>query len=173
MKKFKTACHICLHTMTTPANEEAPCFCELCGTNVQQLNDEARVLDTTISTEAGGVKADVVYVILTNKRIIFTGDKSNNTGSWIGWLLGGIIGGLIAGAISGAKGSGKQLISVKFENMASLDVEYGTKLLNRNTRFFTIYDKDGNAFAFQPGKKEADDWENAIRAQLPQQMFEM
>jgi len=167
MKKIKTTCHVCQFTMKTPANEEAPNFCELCGANLADPSEEMRVLDTAIATEAGGVKADVVAVVLTGKRIIFTGDESSGgTGSTIGWLLGGLIGGLIAGAISGAKGKKTKVVSVKFENMASLDVEFGTKLLNKNTKFFTIHDKDGNAYAFQPGKKEADQWEAEIRQRI-------
>ena len=169
MKKIKTSCHVCRLTMQTPGNQEAPTYCEYCGTCLQDPSDEVRILDTTIAGEAGGVKADVVTVMLTNKRVIFTGEKSESKGQWIGWLLGGLIGGLIAGAISGAKGSKRQTVAIKFENMASLEVEYGTKLLNRNTKFFRIYDKTGNEYAFQPGKKEADNWEEEIRQRIAPQ----
>jgi len=168
MRKIKTTCHVCDLTMKTPGDQEAPSFCEYCGANLLNPSDETRALDSIyISTEAGGIKADVVTVILTNKRIIFTGEKSaEGAGSWIGWMLGGLIGGLIAGAISGAKGDRRQVVSVKFENMASLDVEFGTKLLNKNSKFFTIHDKDGNSYAFQPGKKEAEPWEDEIRKRI-------
>jgi len=162
MKKIKTTCHVCNLTMTTPGNQEVPSFCEFCGANLLNPNEELRVLDTTIGAEAGGIKADVVSVVITNKRIIFTGEKSSKASS-IGWLLGGLIGGLIAGAFSGSKSERMQVVSVKFEDMVSLDVAFGTKLLNKNTKFFTIRDKGGKAYVFHPGKKEAERWEEELR----------
>jgi len=162
MKKIKTNCHLCHFTMKTPENQETPSFCETCGTNLQNPTDEVSVLETTISSEAGGVKADVVTVILTDKRIFFTGEESGK-GEWFGWLLGGIVGALIAGAISNKK---RQLVSVKFENIASLNVEFGTKLLNKNSKIFTIHDNDGKTYEFQPGKKEAEQWEEELRKRI-------
>jgi len=167
MKKIKTTCHVCKFTMKTPGDQEAPGFCELCGANLLDPTAEARVMDTVQDTEAGGVKADLIYIILTNKRILFTGDESSGgTGSTIGWLLGGLIGGLIAGAISGAKGKKTKLVSVKFEDMASLNVEFGTGMLNKNRKFFTIHDKEGNTYAFKPDKKEAEQWEDELRRRI-------
>jgi len=131
------------------------------------LTYEMRVLDTTIATEAAGIKAETIQVILTNRRIFFTGDEGKgSTGSMVGWMLGGLIGGLIAGAISGARGKKTRAVSINFENMATLNVESGTKLLNKNQRFFTIHDKYGYTYQFQPGKKEADEWEHEIRSRM-------
>lgn len=174
MKKTKTTCHVCMFTMKTQGAQDPPTFCELCGTNMQNPMEEPRVLDTVLDTEAGGIKADLIYLILTDKRVLFTGDESKGgTSSWMGWLLGGIIGELIAGAIRGSKGNKTRLVSIKFEDITALNVEFGTKLLNKNTKFFTIYDKQGNSYAFQPGKKEAEQWEEAIRARMPQTTAEL
>lgn len=162
MKKIKTTCHVCHLTMKTPVTEDSPSFCEFCGTNLLDTNDEMGVLETTVSTEAGGVKADLVSIILTNKRIVFTGEKSGKSAG-IGWILGGLIGGLIAGALSKSE---RQLVSVKFEDMVSLDVEPGTKLLNKNKLFFTIHDKNGKTYVFDLGKKIADEWEAELRRNI-------
>ncbi|MCL1786635.1 MAG: hypothetical protein FWG38_01505 [Defluviitaleaceae bacterium] len=158
MKKLKTNCHVCTLTMKTPGHEDAPKFCEFCGADLLGQM-ETGVLSTNVSGEAGGVKADLVTVIVTNKRIIFTGEKSGK-GATLGWILGGLIGSLIASAISSKQ---RQLVSVKFEDITLLDVQPGTKLLNKNSRIFTIHDKDGNTYTFAPGRKEADEWEAELR----------
>jgi len=168
MKKIKTTCHVCRVTMKTPGDQEAPGFCEFCGTNLLDPTDEVRILDTAIETAAGGIKADVVMVYLTNKRVFFSGDESTGgAGSTVGWLLGGLVGGLIAGAISSAKGMKDRLVSVKFEDMTSLEVTFGTQLLNKNRKTLTIHDRENKIYAFQPGKKEADKWEEEIRQRIP------
>jgi len=121
--KPKTDCHVCQLTMKTPVNQESPC-----------------------------VKADIIAVILTNKRIIFMGQHSAGTGEWVGWFLDGIIGKLIVGALSGKEGKW-QGVSAKFEDMTSFNAEFGTKLLNKNSKIFTISDKGGKTYEFQPSKK--------------------
>lgn len=162
MKKIKTNCHVCALTMKTPAHEDTPGFCEFCGTNLIDPSEETNVLSTNITGEAGGIKADIVTVTVTNKRIIFTGEKSGK-GATIGWFLGGLIGGLIAAAVSNKQ---RQLVSVKFEDVVSLDVQPGTKLLNKNSKFFTLHDKNGNDYTFVPGKKEAEAWETELRQRI-------
>lgn len=163
MKNTKTTCHICTLTMETIAGQEEPTFCEYCGTNVIN-QEETSIRTAAIATEAGGIKADIVTVILTNKRIIFTGKESSNS-AWWGWFLGGLIGGLIVGAISSAKGK-QQLVSVKFEDMKGLDVTFGTGMFNKNSKILTITDNSGTEFSFQPDKKETEQWEDDIRKSL-------
>jgi len=151
--------------MKTPADQDAPGFCETCGADMQDTMAEIRVLNTTVMTEAGGIKAETVDIVLTNKRIFFTGDPSSSSGGWIGWMLGGIIGGLIEGAIRGAKNANKrrQFIAVNLGDITHLDVEPGTKLLNKNNRFFKIHDKNGGIFEMQLGKKDGEQWEEELR----------
>ena len=166
MAKLKTTCHLCSLVMKTPSDQDAPGFCEVCGANMQDPMQETSVLNTIVSTEAGGVKAELVTVVLTNKRIFFTGDPAgNSSGGWLGWMLGGLIGGLIEGAIRGAKNANKprQFVAAKLEDIVQLDVEPGTKLLNKNNRFFKIHTKDGNIFEMQLGKKDGEEWEEEMR----------
>jgi len=164
MKTSKTTCHVCSFIVKTIGYEEILTLCELCGTNLKDPKEEVHVLGTTIGKEGGGIRAYEVHVILTNKRILFTGDESyDGTVETLGWLFGGIIGGLIGGTVDEAKSKNTRQISVKFEDITSLDVEHSTKLLNRNAMVFTICDKEGNTYFFQLGKDEAGRWETAIR----------
>ena len=65
-----------------------------------------------------------------------------------------------------AKSKNTRQVSVKFEDIASLEVERSPKLFDRNAKIFTICDKQGNTYFFQLGKKEADRWETSIKNRL-------
>jgi cobyric acid synthase len=142
-------------------------FCGLCSANLQDPNEEMRVLATTCAIGGGGIDAYEIHVILTNKRIIFTGDESyDGTVETLGWIFGGIIGGLLGGAYDEAKSNNTRQTSIKFEDIESLEVDYSTKRFSRNAKVFTVCDKEGNTYFFQPGKNEAAQWETAIRNRL-------
>ena len=161
MRKQKVDCHICQFTMATGPGQETPNYCELCGTSISAPNTETQVLTASVAKHAGGIEADSVDVILTNKRIIFTGDKKTGNYAFLGWLLGGLIGGLIAEALN--KNTGKKIAFINFDDAASFDAE--TKdVSGKNTRpHFTITGKDGTTYSFQLKKKEIEEWEAAIR----------
>jgi len=161
VKKIKTTCHVCNQTMKTPADQGDPKFCATCGANMLAPEEETSVLQVAIATEAGGITATVVTAVLTNKRIFFFGDKNSDNSTW--WLLFGAIGALIASSV---KKKEMQLASVNLEDITALDVAFGTKMLTKKQKFFTIHDKDGNTYVFNPGKKEAEEWESAIRARI-------
>ena len=164
MRKIKTTCHVCGFIIESP-NAGAVDFCELCITNLKDPNEELRITTTTISNEGGGIRAEEVHVILTNRRIIFTGDEEcEGIAETLGWIFGGWVGGLIGGAVDEAKSKNTRQVSVKFEDIASLEVERSPKL--RNAKIFTICDKQGNTYFFQLGKKEADRWETSIKNRL-------
>ena len=166
MNTTKKTCHVCGFIMKTHGNQTTNA-CELCATNLQDTNEEVRVLDTIINNKGGGIKAEEVHVILTNKRIVFTGDESyEGTAETLGWIFGGLLGGLLGGAIDEAISNNTRQVSIKFENIASLETEYSTKLLSKNAKDFTICDKDGNTYFFQIGKNEANQWETAIRNRI-------
>jgi len=151
---------------------EIPDFCRLCSANLQDRGQEVRVLHTITKNEGGGIKAEEVHVILTNKRIIFTGDEEyEGTAETLGWIFGGLIGGIIGSAIDEDISSYTRQVSVRFEDIASLDVQHGTGLFNKNAKYFTICDKKGNTFFFQPGRNDADKLEIAIRNRLAKEVL--
>jgi len=152
--------------METP-NGKVPNYCGLCNANLYDRGDEVRVLHTTTSNEGGGIKAEEVHVILTNKRIIFTGDEEyEGTAETLGWIFGGLIGGIIGGAIDEEASNNTRQVSVGFEDIATLDVQYSPKLFDRNAKLFSICDKQGNTFFFQSGGNEAERLEIAIRNRM-------
>jgi len=166
MRKNKEICHVCDFIMDT-FDSEVPDFCGLCNANLQDRSEEVRILHTTTRKEGGGIRADEVHVILTNKRIIFTGDEEyEGTAETLGWIFGGWIGGIIGEAIDDQASNNTRQVSVMFEDIASFDVQFGTNLLNRNTKFFTICDKQGNTFFFQSKSNDAERLEITIRNRL-------
>ena len=161
MRRNREICHICDFAMKTN-DGEMPNFCGLCGANLYDRGEEVRVLHTTTKNEGGGIKAWEVHVILTNKRIIFTGDEDyDGTVSVLGWIFGGLAGGLIGGAIEEEMSNNTRQVSIKFEDIASFDVQ-----LDKRTKAFTIRDKQGNTFFFAPHKRDADRLETAIRNRM-------
>ena len=162
---FKTTCHICGFIMNAPGGDAD--VCGLCFTSLQDPHGEVRVMETVVGKEGGGIRAEEVHVILTNKRLLFTGDeKYDGTVETLGWIFGGLIGGLVGEAIDEANSNKTRQVSVYFENIASLEVEEVTKLFNIRVKVFTVRDREGNTYFFQPGKHEADRWETAIRNRL-------
>ena len=160
-----TTCHICGFKWKVPGGNAN--YCCLCFTSLQVPGDEVRVLETVIDSEGGGIQAEEVHAILTNKRILFTGDEAyDGTVETLGWIFGGLIGGLVGGAIEESRSNKTRQVSIYFEDIASLEVEYSTRMFSRNAKILTIRDKEGNTYFFQPRKHEADQWETAIRNRL-------
>jgi|GEM_PF-1171598 len=162
MKKHKAKCHICNNVMKTPQDQQPPAFCDTCGTNLLNPNDETTVLFTCVEKEAGGINAELVYVYLTTKRLIFTPDSdAGSTASVVGGAVGGLIGAAVAGAIAGAvaaAGEGKKtpIVSVPRADFVSFGEE-PTGLLKNKIRL-TVNTNDGSAFGMTLSKKEAAKW---------------
>jgi len=163
MKKHKAKCHICNNTMKTPQDQQPPSFCDTCGANLVNPNDETQVLFTAVEKEAGGVMASLVYIYLTTKRLIFVPeDDSGETASIVGGAVGGIIGAAVAGAIAGAVAGEqkKHIVSVPRADFASFGEE-PTGMLKNKIRL-TVNTSDGNAFGMTMSKKEAAKWKAAM-----------
>ena len=161
MRKNREICHVCDFIMETYEGV-VPNYCGLCSANLHNRGEEVRVLHTTTSKEGGGIKAEEVHVILTNKRIIFTGDEEyEGTIETLGWIFGGWIGGLIGGAIEEENSNNTRQVSVIYENIASFDVRPEKRSMS-----FTICDKQGNTFFFTPHRRDADKLEIAIKNRL-------
>jgi len=161
MRKNREVCHVCDFIMNT-LNGKIPNVCGLCYTSLHDRSEEVRVMHTTTSNEAGGIKAYEVHVIITNKRIIFTGDEEyEGTIEILGWIFGGLIGGLVGGAVEEEMSNNTRQVSVKFDDISSLDVQQEKK-----TKSFAIRDKQGNTFFFKPHANDADRLEIAIKNRL-------
>jgi len=166
MRRNREICHVCDFIMETH-NNEVPNFCGLCNANLYDRGKEVRVLHTTTSKDGGGINAEEVHVILTNQRIIFTGDEEyEGTAETLGWIFGGLIGGLIGSAVDEESSNNTRQVSVWFDDIASLEVQSSAKMFNKNARLFTICDKQGSTFFFEPGRNDADRLEIAIRNRL-------
>ena len=163
MKKNKAKCHICANTMKTPQDQQQPAFCDTCGANLVNPNDETVVLFTCVEKEAGGITGELVNIYLTTKRLIFTPDTSGGgTAGAVGGAVGGLVGAAVGAAIGAAVNSGKckPLVSVPRADFASFD-EAPAGLLKNKIRL-TVNTQSGCAFGMTLSKKEAAKWKAAM-----------
>ena len=151
MGKQKTDCHICGNLMKTDKGEEIPVICTLCNADLANPGAETQTHRTVVQHAAGGVSANLVEILLTDKRLIFKEDGlSGATG-------GGLIGGAIVGAIAGAlsKQSDK-FNAILLEDITSMDEKVVG--LFKNKIELTVHTKDGGAYSFTLSKKEMEQW---------------
>jgi len=152
MGKTKTQCHICFNIMKTGKDEDAPSSCTLCSADLLNPGTETKTHRTVVQHEAGGVKANLVEILLTDKRLIFKEDGMSGAAG------GGLIGGAIAGALS--KKSDK-FNAIMLTDIVSTDEEiFG---LFKNKVRFTAHTKDGGAYSFDLSKKETEQWRPGLR----------
>ena len=158
MKKHKAKCHICSNTMKTPADQQPPAFCDTCGTNIVNPNDETLVLFTVVEKEAGGVTGELVNIYLTSKRLIFTPDSSGGTAGAVGGAVGGLVGAAVGAAIDAAVNSDKKkpIVFVPRADFASFGEEPAGLLKNKIR--LTVNTQNGCAFGMTLSKKEAAKW---------------
>ena len=161
MKKTKTQCHICNDVMKTPADQQPPAFCSVCGANVRDPGQETRLLFTVVEKEAGGISAEMVRIYLTTRRVIFEPDAdAGGTASAVGGAVGGLIGAAVAGAIAGAVAAAgdkkKHIVSVERNNIASLSEEPAGLLKNKIR--LTLNAASGTHYGMTLSKKEAAKW---------------
>ena len=158
MKKHKTQCHICNEVTKTPQDQQPPAFCPVCGANMR-AGEEGVALSTCVEKEAGGVKAELVYIFLTNRRIIFKPDSSG-TGGVVGGAVGGLVGAAVGAAIDAvaAATSDKKtlVVSVDRNNIASLSEEPAGLLKNKIR--LTANAANGMRYGMTLSKREAAKW---------------
>ena len=156
MGKQKTNCHVCGNLMKTAASEEVPANCTLCGADLVNPGTETQTHRTVVQHEAGGVKANLVEILLTDKRLIFKEDGMSGAAG--GAAIGGLIGGAIGGAFS--KKSNK-FNAIFLADVASIDEEiFG--LFKSKVRL-TVCTKDGGSCLFVLSKKETEQWRPGLR----------
>ena len=151
MGKLKTNCHICGNLMKTDKGEEVPAICTLCSADLLDPSSEIQTHRTVVQHAAGGVSANLVEILLTDKRLIFKEDGMSGAAG--GGLIGGAIGGAIAGALS--KKSDK-FNAILLADVISIDEKIVG--LFKNKIELTIHAKDGNTYSFVLSKKEMEQW---------------
>jgi len=156
MGKTKTQCHICYNVIKTARGEEIPAYCTLCGTDLINKTAETRTHRTVVQHEAGGVKADLVEILLTDHRLIFKEDGMSGIGG------GGLIGGAIAGAIIGAfSGKSNKFNAIMLADIVSThEAIFG---LFKNKVRHTVQTCDGGMYLFVLSKKETEQWRPGLR----------
>ena len=161
MGKQKTSCHICGNLMKTAKDEPIPLICTLCGADLANPSTETQTHRTVVQHAAGGVSANLVEILLTDKRLIFKEDGLSGAAG--GGLIGGAIGGAIAGAFS--KKSDK-FNAILLADITSLDEKIVG--LFKNKIDLTVHTKDGGAYAFILSKKEMEQWRPGLSKQIVQ-----
>ena len=155
MGKQKTSCHICGNLMKTPKEEKAPESCTLCSADLVNPSAEKQTHRTVVQHAAGGVSAELVEILLTDKRLIFKVDGMS--GSVGGGLIGGAIGGAIAGAVAGARAQKPENFNaVMLEDITSIDERIIG--LFKNKVELALHIKDGSVCTFTLSKKEMEKW---------------
>ena len=143
--KEKYKCHICGDSGKTKKDEPVPENCPRCLANLVDTTKESVIIETTaIGRSAGGVKAEIITIHFTNKRILFIGES---TGSAFG---GGVVGGLIGSLLNPME------VEVRTADFKSL--EETVKGLFKNKVQLTITTKDGKIYPMTLPKKEAEAW---------------
>ena len=156
MAKQKWACHICRNGGKLAKEATAPEICPICSANFLRPAEETISWEAGVEKQAGGVKGDVVIVTLTNKRLIFRGEKVGGTG----FLVGGIIGGAIEGAINAAK-TNANMAWLPVEDIKSISEEVAGVF--KGKIMATVHAKDGNTYALKLSKKEFEKFETAVK----------
>jgi len=154
--KHKWECHICRNGGKLSKEVAAPDACPVCSANFLRPAEETIKYEISVSKQAGGIKGDVVIVTLTNKRLIFRGEKVGSTG----FLVGGIIGGAIEGAINAAK-TNANMAWLPVEDIKSISEEVAGAF--KGKIMTTVHAKDGNAYAMKLSKKEFEKFETAVK----------
>jgi len=142
--------------MKTAKGEEVPGNCTICSADLLNPSAETQTHRTVVQHEAGGVKADLVEILLTDKRLIFKEDGLSGAAG--GGLIGGAIGGAIAGALS--KKSDK-FNAILLTDITSIEEEiFG---LFKNKVKLTLRTKDEGTYSFVLSKKEIEQWRPGLR----------
>ena len=152
MGKQKTNCHICGNQMKTAKDEATPAYCTLCSADLENPKSETQTHRTVVQHAAGGVRANLVEILLTDKRIIFKEDGMSGASG--GGLIGGAIGGAIAGALSSKKT--EQFNGILLTDIASLEEKIVGLLIKKVE--VTIKTKSGDAYPFILSKKDMERW---------------
>ena len=151
MGKQKTNCHICGNLMKTAKGEEVPGNCTICSADLSDPSTETQTHRTVVQHGAGGVKANLVEILLTDKRLIFKEDGMSGVSG--GGLIGGAIGGAIAGALSKKS---EKLNAVLLTDIVSIDETIVG--LMKNKIELAVHTKDGDVCSFVLSKKEMEQW---------------
>ena len=152
MGKQKTNCHICKNLMKTAKGEEPPGNCTICSADLLNPRTETQTHRTVVQHEAGGVKADLVEILLTDKRLIFKED------GFSGAAGGGLIGGAIGGALSRKS---NKFNAILLTDVKSVDEEIVG--LFKNKVRLTLRAKDADTYSFVLSKKEIEQWGPGLR----------
>jgi hypothetical protein len=137
--------------MKTNKGEETPSICTLCNADLANPATEKQTHRTVVQHEAGGVKANLVEILLTDRRLIFKEDGMSGAAG--AGVLGGAVGGAIAGALS--KKSDK-FNAILLTDIVSMDEKIVGLLKNKIE--LTVNTKDNSAYAFTLSKKEMEQW---------------
>ena len=163
--KQKVTCHVCNGKRKIPKGQELPKVCSGCAADLVNSTTETRNIAALVEKEAGGVKGDLVMVILTDKRLIF------KKGIDLPEIDGGLHGmanmhvaiaydtaRAIAEAIRGPQPAviRPELVYTTVESLASIQEE-AVGMTKRNSKI-TINTKDGEVFTMILPNKEAAEW---------------
>jgi len=167
--KIKQKCHVCYDVTKRPKDAGPAATCKSCQADFLNTNSEVQEFRTVVQHEAGGIKSDLIEIILTSNRLLFLADSdTSNSGAIIGaaGAAGGLIGGAIAGAVMGASNAVKEgsvragYVSIPRPEITSLD-EKEVGLL-KGKREITLSTTDGGTYVMTLSKKESEQFKGAL-----------
>jgi len=152
MGKQETKCPICCVVVQTAKGEAPPTICAVCDANILHPGEETVKWLCGVVRGAGGVKADVVRIILTNERILFRGERVHGAS---GGLLGGVAGAVLEDAVVALRSrKSANFVSLLLSDVESIS-EKPAGFLKRKLEV-TLHAKDGSTYAMILSKKERE-----------------
>ena len=149
MDKQKTECHICGNLMETKTGEETPVICTVCNADLVNVSTETLIHHHTTQSDAGGIKAVQVDILLTDKRLIF---KKGNE-SFVKTVA--LTGGQYAVATMLDKRA-DDFIAILLTDITSIDEKISG--LFKSKIELTVNTNDNNAYKFTLPEKEVEQW---------------
>jgi len=162
-KKQKTKCPICGIEVTTAKGETPPTICVVCDTNFLHPGEETVKWLGGVTRGAGGVKADIVVITLTNERILFRGERVEGAS---GGLIGGVLGAVIEEVVVSARSKkSDNFVSLPLTDVESISEEAAG--LMKNKIEVTLHAKDGSTYAMNLSKKDYEKFKTEIAPLIP------
>ena len=148
MANPKANCHICGNQMKVNTGEETPVTCTVCNADMADVSTET-LIHRTSQSDAGGIKAVQVDVLLTDRRLIFK--KGNESFAKTVALTGGQY--AVAAMLNKRS---DDFIAILLTDIVSVEVKISG--LFKNKVELTVNTNDNNVYKFTLPEKEVEQW---------------
>ena len=146
----RIVCHVCGTGIEIEERKETPTHCRLCDTDLINQNAETRILLTVVRKEAAGIRAGLIVIYLTDKRLAFMqGDNAEKL--------------LEDGPAAAFIKKTNHIVSIPLKTITSVDTE--SRGLFRGKMRINVHTNDDRTYSMTLPKRVGTRWVDEINRQ--------